>query len=233
MPVEKVRVQAIWGPRRESVDEVARRWATSNRELASIDPTLSRWVAVYRDEGGYREEELDTEAALAGIVEIGARAARPGLSFGFSAWNGRHGEQDTFFHGQAGLAEATAGLVNAVRVETRPDSPEALRRWTTAAPAVLMALVRAWAPDYAMVWTDAVRRPQNVRPAHPFAGYVTYLSAPRARLVPELPEAAATEDGGLLLSVLTPAEAWPEPDAAVRLGLRLSEAGVLYPATGS
>lgn len=220
-------------PGRQERDQIARRWATSNRELALVDPVLSRWVAVYEEEDGHREEELDTPAALAEILSIGAGEAKPGLGFGFSAWNGRRGEDEASFLGQAGQSEQAAGLVNNVRVETRPGSPEAIRRWTAAAPAALLALVRAGEPDYAMVWTHPVRQPQQVRAGHPFAGYVTYLSAPRARLLPDLPQASPTEDGGVLLSLLNPADEWPAPEAAVEFGRRLAGAGVLFPATGS
>lgn len=182
------------------------------------------------DEGHVEEEELDTIEALAGVVRFGLNEPKPELGYVFAAWNEYYDERQVWFHATAGLSDTGSGLVNSARLEVRPESAGEVWRWTGVAQPALLALVRAWQPDYAVVWDFPLWQAQGVPAAHPFAGYVTYLSAPRARRLPTTlsTPAAPTGDGGAVLSLLPPGTAgWPDRQRAVSLGRELADAGVL------
>ncbi len=227
--------QVTWGTRAENADECARRWLSTIRALAAIDQTLTGWVIQSVDVAGRPRMTALTEDDVLPVVEAGAHVdggvAQRDLGFSFGTVNGRDGGQEVFFHATAGLSAPVPGLLNTVRLEVRPEAPAEVRRWSGIAEAALTVLVSAWEPDHGQVWSFPVRQAQRPAPRQPWAGPVTYLSAGRARLVPDDIAAAGrpTPDGGLLLSVIPPGGRPPSDEAVTALGVRLREAGAFEP----
>jgi hypothetical protein len=229
MLAEKVMFQVVWGARQETADQIAHRWWRLNRRLGMVDPLLSRWVIVEEEDEGYLEVDLDRQILLQQVVTEGANEDKPELGFGFGAWNGKSGELEVSFRAQAGQSQSASGLVNSARLEVRPQSEDQVHRWTAAAQWVLTSLVQAFDPDFGMVWTHPVRQAQQVAPAHPFAGFITYLPEVRASSVPAELRPEVQEQGGVLLSLVVPDEDWPDVEDVARLGSALKEAGSLEP----
>ncbi|MET8360674.1 Imm52 family immunity protein [Micromonospora sp. NPDC005171] len=230
MLAEKVLFQVVWGARQETADQIAHRWWRLNQRLGTVDPLLSRWVILEEHDEGYLELNLDRQTLLKQVVIEGANENKPDLGFGFGAWNGQSGELEVSFRAQAGQSQSASGLVNSARIEVRPQSEDEVHRWTAAARSVLMSLVEAFDPDFGMVWTHPVRQAQQVAPAHPFAGFITYLSGMRGSSVPAELRPEVQEQGGVLLSLVVPGEGWPGVEEVARLGSALKQAGSLEPA---
>lgn len=230
MPIEKVLTQVVWGPRQETVDDISQRWWQLNQELGSIDAVLRRWVIVEGSDSGYREIALDNRQLLRQVIMEGANVDKPELGYGFGAWNGQGGELEVTFRAVAGQSQSASGLVNSARLEIRPQSQAEVSRWTTVVESLLLSLVRAFDPDYGMVWTHPMRQAQKAAPANPFAGYLTYLSRGRVRTLPaSLKEKARLEEAGFLFSLVVPGEDWPGLEGVTRLGAEMKQAGLLDP----
>ncbi|MBQ1049724.1 hypothetical protein KBX50_14780 [Micromonospora sp. C51] len=177
---------------------------------------------------GYREITLDDRQFLRQMIMEGANVDKPELGYGFGAWNGQGGELEVNFRAVAG--QSASGLVNSARLEIRRQSQAEVSRWTAVVESLLLSLVRAFDPDYGMVWTHPMRQAQKVSPANPFAGYLTYLSRRRVRTLPaSLKVKARLEEAGFLFSLVVPGRDWPGLEGVTRLGAEMKQAGLLNP----
>jgi hypothetical protein len=211
---ENVLVRVMWGPREESAAQVADRWLAAVAALAAVDPELlGRWVRPRENEqGGLDLDPLDDPAVALAVIE-GGRAKPPQTGFSVRGWNARRGAGEVSFKASAGSRSKVTP--NVAYLEFTPGTGEEARRWAGLAQPALLALVSAWEPDHGNVWTRDLMDAQQPAAREPFAGYVTYLSAGRCRgPAGELPGAARTPDGGLVIAT-------PSTEDAVALGATL------------
>ncbi|MET9803453.1 hypothetical protein [Streptomyces sp. NPDC006368] len=229
-------VRGFWGPREESPEVLARRWQVTLRRIAELLPAAGAEAGAPRAEdawgwqhvrasGPATELRADEASLLAAL-----RAQRE-----TDAWSGGHGYGlrlvTTGAQGWrievSGLAGGTPefllqSMVIGVTAPDGADIPDA---------ALLTAIAEEWEPDFGDVSDDDVldvlEDEGGFGVGEPLVGWVGYLSAARAALVPDDVAAARKElrGGGVLLDIAAP----DDTDGVLRACLRLRDAGALQP----
>ncbi|MCX5204021.1 hypothetical protein OG897_21535 [Streptomyces sp. NBC_00237] len=217
-------VRAFWGPRPQSVGDLAERWEATLDRIAALLPHLrppdSRgpwtWNRIVDDTSTPLTADRES---LAGALQEESDSS--GLLFlvlvGPSGWKAD-------LHGVGG--EVSEYLSNSLVVTLRsPDDapvPEA---------ELLAGIAELWNPDTGNVIDDDVfdllEERADYETGDPATGWLTYLSPARAALVPEDLKAVRRQlsTGGVLLDLGAP----DDHDAVLAAHLRLREAGALRP----
>ncbi|MEW1642978.1 hypothetical protein [Streptomyces sp. NPDC091219] len=225
-------VRAFWGPRKESVEELAGRWRATLEQVTRLLPqaalptewtvvrapgTASPAAPVPSDEGGLRTALQ--EARAADDWSEGTGTALRLTAAGAPGWTAE----------VSGLAGGDSGfllqsLVIGVRSPEDAEPPGSLTQ-------LLAALAEFWQPDFGDVTDDdvldALEDEAEYGVGDPCVGRVGYLSPARAALVPDdLTAPRTTVPGaGVVLDIATEGDV----DTVVRVFGRLRDAGALSP----
>ncbi len=201
-------VGGYWRSREEPAAACAARLARFLADLSGCGDVFAAW---YR-KGGSRAAALDKQVdwrradILLDLVREGAsrtdstREVIPDLGFHVGLWNGRPSATEVGLSVCCGLYTATPGLCNTANLDLPSDL--GVFAYSSNVKAPLLAVVRAWEPEWAGVFS--VRTVSSRRTCTAFTPYVDwllYLQDP-PHCIGSLPEAVATEetnDGGLLV----------------------------------
>ena len=226
----EVVVKVSWGPRPETPGELAVRWLEvlgRLTELSGPAPVEWRWDV----EGGKGAPvpaavEDVAEAIEAGGPEedadiVGRQAAVVGTwpDGGYAYLRAKGGGSDAYTPFTATLQLFPAAGAGA---GSRPPLTDRL-------PEVLAALAEAWEADTGLAYDrelfNAVKSAFALRNSRPRCGWVTYLSANRAALVPgDLPgQRRDTAGGGLVL------DSGRDTEAVMAAQRAIADAGALEP----
>jgi hypothetical protein len=182
---------AYWGDRQESAVECARRAENFFRLLSRCDSIYMRWF----EKASTRKKalQLQFEPTQETFLHFFSKKKYQGVEgFRFGAWTGHE-------PGHGGMVSLTCGssaesFCNVCLLSLPSEEPTSGRVLT--APMlveVMLSLVLAWEPDWAVVTSDELR--DMVAPGgepDTFVGWVTYLSHRRGE-VPLLPEPVRVE----------------------------------------
>ncbi|WP_418958481.1 hypothetical protein [Streptomyces tritici] len=212
-------VRAFWGPREESVEELAGRWRRTVDALGALLPEAADGVTWRQGSPAGHAVELRSDAAgfaaeLRAAREAGERtdAVLRLVAEARDGW-----ELDVTGAGGARWSSVVVSV-------TSPDDAEVPEA------ELLGAVADAWAPDHGDVGDhdvfDALEK-AGFADGEPSLGWIGYLSPGRAALLPAGFDARGLlrRDGGQVLTFA------PRDDtgAVVRANLLLRDAGVLQP----
>ena len=212
---------AYWGPRRESVDDCARRLSRFMHDLCDCDPALATWFA----KGYSRQKALksvvdakDPEVARS-LLDRGRNrrdtdgGAIEALGFGVSFWNGAEKNKVAGLSVNCGLfAQPSRGyLGNSVVLSLPMDLGELF--WAERMAHVVAATALAWEPDWAGVMSEHAMDTRPFSGREPFLDWLLYV--PKKIAVPESLASVlqVKELGSIVLTRLT-APTTGESDAA-------------------
>lgn len=234
----EVVVKVSWGPRPETSGELAVRWLEALgrlTELSGSAPVEWRWDV----DGGKGAPVPAAAEDVAEVIEaggpeedadiVGRQAAVVGTwpDGGYAYLRAKGGGSDAYTPFTATLqlfppAEARTGAATGAEAGSLPPLTDRL-------PEVLAALAEAWEADTGLAYDrelfNAVKSAFALRNSRPRCGWVTYLSANRAALVPgDLPgQRRDTAGGGLVL------DSGRDTDAVMAAQRALAGAGALEP----
>jgi immunity protein 52 of polymorphic toxin system len=208
-------VATYGGPRQESPRACAVHFARMATALSAIHPAFARW----KQQGDTaREADIPFCAMppdigeLTKTIENGrhvgdiSREVMAHLGYALSAWNAIGGPAGVWFRMNVGAYSATLRFPNQVHFMFRraEDANQDLLS-PTIMKAVLLTLIDAWEPDWAILTEENYARALFERGPLPLplfrAGWMTYLSAPYARKFRGPPEAILepVAGGGILI----------------------------------
>jgi hypothetical protein len=230
---ENYYVGAYWPGRREPEESYADRAAVFLRQLASLDPSLTRWF----EQAGSREAALASQLTLDSEMLRGLfqkPTYRKGMGdLSFAAWNGEAADSSVV---SVSCGSRSARVLDrcTLTLPSQGQRAEQLLRASVLTQA-LRALVLAWEPEWGIATSTAHRdRVSEFADPGTFVGWVMYFSRGRGT-VPPLPgpvRLEPVEDKGTLI-VLTPERftaANPEHVALAEQVRELLEgAGLLHP----
>ena len=225
---------AYWGPRSEEPGRCGERLLACLTELARVAVPLAAW----HPKGGRRSTASTPNAAMspAAIAAAlqkgvnrrdadGSEIAELGRSL--SLWNGQTEDGADFFV-HCGSVTKVPGILNSFVLRLPALSASAERLTPERARDLMVAIVNAWDPDWAVISSDALRDAQLQTPGWPFVGWLTYFSAARGP-IPALPNWARAEyiaTGGTLIRI----DPFADPlttSRAKELGSLLAETGAM------
>ena len=227
-------VRGFWGPRVESVEELAVRWKKTLDRLAELLPDAGAgtevdgtwtWQQVHTSGPAtteLRPDEVSLVAALRAERDDDGWSDRTGYGLHLVV-TGEHGWEIATTSRAGGTSEfLLQSMVIAVESPDDADIPDA---------ELLTAVADAWEPDFGDVSDydvfDALEDEAGFSVGEPSVGWIGYLSPGRAALVP-----TDLEAGGMLLrdeSVVLEIAPRSDTEAVVRANLLLRDAGALKP----
>ncbi|HEY9367365.1 hypothetical protein [Streptomyces sp.] len=227
-------VRGFWGPRVESVEELAVRWKKTLDRLAELLPDAGAgtevdgtwtWQQVHTSGPAtteLRPEEVSLVAALRAERDDDGWSDRTGYGLHLVV-TGEHGWEIAITSRAGGTSEFL--LQSMVIAVSSPDG--------AAIPdAELLTLVAdVWEPDFGDVSDydvfDALEDDAGFNVGDPGVGWIGYLSPGRAALVPGDLKTVPRDlrDGGVLLEIASPGDT----EAVVRAYVQLRDAGALQP----
>ncbi|WP_406862443.1 Imm52 family immunity protein [Streptomyces sp. HUAS MG47] len=223
----RVVVRAFWGPREETVEELAARWAlTLERVTRLLPPQGDGWslrrVGASGAAAVVTPDEESLAAALRAVQAADDWSSTSGTDLRVLAEDGTGRTLE--LGGRAGAASEFVLMAMLLTVRTPGDEE-------LPGTELLAGLAEAWAPDFGGVVDDDVldtlEDDGDFAPSDPAIGWAGYLSPARAALVPrDFP--AGTDPlptGGTLLDVAAP----DDTAAVLRANLLLRDAGALQP----
>ncbi|WP_418958480.1 Imm52 family immunity protein [Streptomyces tritici] len=224
----RVVVRAFWGPREETVEELAARWARTLDGVARALPPQGGGAWSLRRVGAsgaaavVTPDEASLTAALRAVQAADDWSSGSGTDLRLLAEDGSGRTLE--LGGRAGAAAEFVLMAMLLTVRTPGDEKLPYAE-------LLTALAEGWDPDFAGVVDDDVldtlEDDGDFAPSDPAIGWAGYLSPGRAALVPpEFPAGGtALATGGVLLDVAAP----DDPAAVLRANLLLRDAGALRP----
>lgn len=213
-------------PRQESAHACAVRFARMATALAAIHPAFARWNRQARTARLAKVpfctmppdiDELTKMIESRRHIADVSREVMADLGFHFSAWNGISGPSGVWFRMNVGAYLTTHSFPNQVNFvfqqleEANEDllNPKILK-------AVLLTLIDAWEPDWALLTDRGYSHALVERGPLPLftAGWMTYLAAPHARRLRLPPEAMVepVAGGGILISATKDRFTIDDPD---------------------
>lgn len=173
---------AYWGPRQESADQCAVRLTKCLKEVASVSHIFASWY----ETGWSRKEALEKRInpvardQLSELLRAGRnrrdsdKSIIEDLGFTLSLWNGKEDAQEVSFRCHCGCYSNVQGLGNSVVL----DFPEVLGDLAEKERALkaLMAVVRAWEPDWAGIISHESVDARPFTPGSPFVDWMIYLN---------------------------------------------------------
>ncbi|MGX9883838.1 Imm52 family immunity protein [Streptomyces sp. NPDC002276] len=236
-------VRGFWGPREESVEELADRWAATLDRLAQLLPEAAlpgEWNVVRASSGPSTPPSTDTATATVTATDTDSLRAALQAARAADDWAKGTGTALRLTAAGApgwtvevsGLAGgASEFLLQSLVIGIRPPAGAVLPSTELPATELLTAVAEFWAPDFGDVTDDdvldALEDEAGYGVGEPCVGRVGYLSPARGELVPDdltVPR-AALPGGGLLLDIATEGDV----DTVVRAFERLRESGALRP----
>jgi Immunity protein 52 len=201
------------GPREESARACAVRFARMATALATIHPAFARWnrtaYTARRANAPFCTMPPDI-GELTKTIERGrqiadvSREVMRDLGFSISGWNGEEGPGGVGFRMHVGAYTTTMRFPNQAHFtfgRLEEDNQDLLD--IKILKAVLLTLVDAWEPDWAVLTDDNYIHALVERGPFPrfSSGWVSYLAAPYARKVLPPPKAIVepVAGGGILM----------------------------------
>lgn len=227
-------LSAFWGPRREPVEECARRLESSITQLGAHSELLRQWygLGLSRAEAQGRPIAIRRDALVELLLK--GRSKRDDNhkiieEAGVHAriWNGADDDLAAVVDVTCACSAQVLGVMNNFGLDLPMAATPLVELSTTLA--LLRIVVEAWDPDWAVVTTQALREAQMPKVRTPFVGWLTYLSPGRGD--PGAVKGAAVErfpDGGAVI-VLAPRLEEVDVGHALRVAETLRVAGVLRP----
>lgn len=208
-------IKALWGPRKEDLRACALRFAALLDGLTALNPIFKRWTAESRWTMATtrRYPPPQTPGSLAGLIERGERfqygdqSIEPQYGYCISAESGKENHRTIRVSADVGNYVSTRPDCNYVSlffVGRSPGNRDLIR--PSFLRQALLVCVATWRPDWASVELVHYARRWNTSlhsfpDKQPWAGWMTYLSAPLAERIvpPALVASERTPDGGLLM----------------------------------
>ena len=222
-------IDTYGGPRQESARACAVRFARMATALSAIHSAFARW----NQQGDTAREAGIPFCAmppdigeLTKTIEIGrhvadiSREVMAHLGYALSAWNAIRGPAGVWFRMNVGAYSASLRFPNQVHFMFRRAedanhdllSPKIMK-------AVLLTLVDAWEPDWAILTDENYAHALFERGPLPLfrAGWMTYLAAPYARKFRSPPQAIVepVASGGILISATKDRFTIDDPDHVI------------------
>jgi hypothetical protein len=202
MDRESYKLEARWGPRRESIGWCATRCARMLEGLATIDPIFAHWYKQGMSRAKANKPFCSMPPDIQEFRQIFARAP----DFALSAWNGIDGPRGVSFGCWVGHGRNYPIFPNHVDISLPRSTPESVDLLTVAVlkPAIL-AVIAAWDPDWATVQAASYleRLGELGRGRYPRfrSGWMSYVSPRHAPRVspPATVIVEHTLGGGLLM----------------------------------
>jgi hypothetical protein len=197
--------------------------------MATISPLLDGWRAKGASPSEALERAPVDEATLVDDLAAGVNrrdsdgVAIPGLGFRWAAWNGRM-TAAAAVSVTCGATTTGVGVLNSFVVDLPPLPTDGAASIYSAAESLVLGVVEAWNPDWAVVTSNELRSARRWEPAQPVVGWLTYLGPTRR---PGGGVGSACSEGTLIAAV----EDWAsvEVENVERLARVLDEAGVRHP----
>ena len=232
---EPVYVGAYWGNRPESAGGCAARAIECVRSLGELSVVLGQWKPKGRSSWEALFAADIPEERLLEMFQGGVNrrdyggGALPELGYSLSAWNGVL-STPAAISVTCGAFAARAGVLNSFVLDLPNPSngPVAALYDPENMEEILSAVIRSWAPDWAVVTSHGLRAAHPRKPAQPVVGWFTYLGS--SRTVPdELPGGLVRRlHGGSLVTVEKGWEA-VQPADVLDIADALDDAGALSP----
>lgn len=186
---------AYWGDRQENLEVCTERLTACLSQLYNCDEVFQQWFekGYSRKQALKRKVSIEPEV-LRKLLDKGRNRADIGshiiedLGFGISLWNGMPEDNGEMSIGVCcGLYAGHPGLLNRFvvnlpeegMVAKRVLNPEVLEK-------VIVAVVGAWEPDWAIITPRSLRDLFEVSPRTPYFSWFLFLSQKRG-VVPPLP----------------------------------------------
>lgn len=174
-------IGAYWGPRQESAGQCAERLTTCLKDLAAASDVFASWY----EKGESRRDALARPvdpsefSDLIDLLEAGRnrrdddKSVIEELGFHVGVWNGASEEHSVSLAVTCGLFAQKPNLGNALVL----DFPEVLGDLGQKDRALqaLVAVVKAWEPEWAGIISRAGRQTRPFTPGSPFVDWMIYL----------------------------------------------------------
>lgn len=173
-------IGAYWGPRREPVEQCTERLANCLKDLAAASDVFAAWYEKGRSKHSAKKHAIEpTHDALLGILNAGRNKRDidetmiDELGFRVGLWNGESEGRAASLSVTCGLYAQSEHLRNAVVL----SFPESLGKLAEKEPALtaLLAVVRAWEPEWAGIISMASMDTRPFTPASLFVDWMIYL----------------------------------------------------------
>jgi hypothetical protein len=184
-------IGAYWGPRQESAGQCAERMLACLTEFHGIGGVIASWYDKARNkrDANHRQEELQRPLHMWGDEELvrlfeGGRNRRDldhsvieELGFRATAWNWSEPKSASSSSETMKMTVTCGCYSHRVGNALVLDFPEVLgdRAEKESALKALMAVVRAWEPDWAGLISRASRNARQFTPGSPFVDWMIYL----------------------------------------------------------
>jgi len=172
-------IGAYWGPRQESADQCAERLKASFSELAATSDVFASWYEKGRSRRDALKHPVQPDDLLT-LVESGCskrdsdKSVIEDLGFRVGVWNGESEERSASLSVRCGAHSQNPNLGNSV-VLSLPEVLGDLAEKERALKA-LMAVVRAWEPDWAGIISHESADARPFTPGSPFVDWMIYLN---------------------------------------------------------
>ncbi|MFF3781841.1 hypothetical protein [Streptomyces sp. NPDC001933] len=227
-------VNGLWGPRGETVPDIAERWSGTLTALRDIDgPTFDVW---HESGDGLASDPLlePSVPALAEYIErtnTGPDLDVVGYTSSLWARNPGAAHVSSAVHAGGTSLHAPHSVSLTFRSREVDESAEVIRR----APEILRVLAEHWEIDAGQVYGKpqyrAVAERFGLANSDPRCGRAVFLSAGRAALAPDdLPGTyVRTAHGGLVIDLTRGGTESPSIETVIEANTRLRAAGALTP----
>jgi len=208
-------IGAYWGPRKESAHMCAERLASCLNDLAAVSKVFAAWY----EKGKSRRNALrrtvePTQDALVDVLNAErnrrdlSKAVIDELGFRVGLWNGASEEQAASLSISCGMYAQNEYLWNAVVL----NFPERLGDLGKKEPALkaLLAIVRAWEPEWAGVMSHSSIETRLFTPGSPFVDWMIYLRRDdinRSRVPPSASVVNVDDLGTIIITQDVPVDA--------------------------
>lgn len=206
-------IGAYWGPRQEPAEQCAERLATCLKELATASDAFVSWY----EKGKSRRDALRSPVQpkdLLKLVKSGCskrnsdKSVIEDLGFQVGIWNGASEDRSISLSVICGSFSQNANLRNSVVLDF-PEAPGDLGRKDVALQA-LVAVVRAWEPDWAGIVSRASSSTSPFKPGSPFVDwmiYLNYLDIASSQLPPSASVVKVSDHGSIIITQDVPVDA--------------------------
>lgn len=185
---------AYWAPRKESINECADRLHKFFADLITCDFKLSTWYegSKSRNQAVIRPAAIDKKSYLVDLLNRGQNRRDVGgvaikeLGFRAVLWNGGNSKEEALLSVTCGLywqsPRSSASMSNYVILEFPEDLGDLCQ--TESMASVLVAVARAWQPDWAGVMSRNAMTGRSFSAKVPFADWMLFIPRKIANVSP-------------------------------------------------
>lgn len=223
MNTDQFYIGAYWGSRREDLACCARRLHECLSQLTHCDEVFGRWFKLgyskkqaLAHEVGCGVGQLESVLCRVPVGDRGTATYKDTLYYSFGLWNGRDDEGVCSLSGACGGFPPGSSQVNSFVLHLPSNGApgnrvvQRDRVWE-----LLIAIVQAWEPDWAVVSSDYVRNIRRAGSREPDCAWMYFLSARRGgvtRLSPPAHSRPLGQHGTIVVAMNHRPDATDEDD---------------------